>query len=43
MEGKKPLLLPLTNLSFMRNRKERSNQRREEPESQSQLRRKSLA
>jgi len=44
MEGKKHLLLPLENLSFMRNRKERSNPRREEPESQSQLRRrKSLA
>ena len=39
MEGKKPLLLPLENPSFMRNRKERSNQRREEPESQGQLRR----
>ena len=44
MEGKKHLLSPLENLSFMRNQNGRSNQRREELESQSQLRRrKSLA
>ena len=39
MERKKHLILPLENLSFMRNRKEGSNQRRREPESQNQLRR----